>query len=81
MGSFTWKKPATRDDPIYKEGLTVFTPKSARGSTPSTESSPKSTASDSNPVSKAPQRPETTQCIDQQSAGFCLQPGVAVVPV
>lgn len=27
------------DDPIYKEGLKVFTPRSARGSTKSTKSS------------------------------------------
>ncbi len=55
MGKGIWEKPATRDDPIYKEGLTVFTPRSARGSTPSTPSSPKSTASDSDPGSPAQQ--------------------------
>ncbi len=55
MGKLIWLKPATRDDPIYKEGLTISTPRSARGSTPSTESSPKSTVSDSDPASKAPE--------------------------
>ncbi len=55
MGSFTLEKPATRDDPIYKEGLTISTPRSHRSSTPSTKSSPKSTASTSDPASKAPE--------------------------
>ena len=32
---------APPDDPIYKGGLTIFTPASARGSTPSTKSLPK----------------------------------------
>ncbi len=55
MGKGILLKPATRDDPIYKEGFQIFTPKSARGSTPSTASSPKSTASFSDPESKAPE--------------------------
>ncbi len=38
-------RTAREDDPIYKEGLTVFTPRSARSSTPSTPSSPRSTGS------------------------------------
>ena len=53
MGGFIWEKPARRDDPIYKEGFQIYTPRSPRSSTPSTESSPKSTASDSDPGSKA----------------------------
>ena len=55
MGKGIWLKPATRDDPIYKEGFQIFTPRSPRSSTPSTKSSPKSTASDSDPASKAPE--------------------------
>ncbi len=55
MGKGIWLKPATRDDPIYKEGFQIFTPSSPRSSTPSTASSPKSTASDSDPGSKAPE--------------------------
>ena len=41
MGKGILLKPATRDDPIYKEGFQIFTPRSPRSSTPSTESSPK----------------------------------------
>ena len=55
MGRFTGARLAKRDDPIFKQGLTVFTPRSDRGSTPSTPSSPKSTASTSAPASKAPE--------------------------
>ncbi len=40
MGKGIWLKPAKRDDPIYKEGLTIFTPRSARGSTKSTPYNP-----------------------------------------
>ncbi len=29
-GKGIWVSPAKRDDPIYKEGLTIFTPISAR---------------------------------------------------
>ncbi len=29
-GKGIWVSPAKRDDPIYKEGLTIFTPRSAR---------------------------------------------------
>ena len=53
MGKTILEKPATRDDPIYKEGLTVSTPRSARGSTPSTKSSPKTPAKASDPGPKA----------------------------
>ena len=42
---------AKRDDPIFKSGLTVFTPKSRKGSTPSTPSSPSATASPAEPES------------------------------
>ena len=42
---------AEPDDPIYKSGLTVFTPRLARASTPSTPSSPTSTASPTDPGS------------------------------
>ncbi len=55
MGKGIWLKPATRDDPIYKEGFQISTPRSPRSSTPSTKSSPKSTASTSAPASKAPE--------------------------
>jgi len=58
MGKLIWLKPATRDDPIYKEGFQIFTPRSARGSPPSTKSSPKSTAWGSGPGSPAPKEPE-----------------------
>ncbi len=54
MARFTGTRLAKRDDPIFKEGLTIFTPRSHRSSTPSTASSPKSTASGSGPASKAP---------------------------
>ncbi len=30
MGKGIWLKPAKRDDPIYREGLTISTPRSAR---------------------------------------------------
>jgi hypothetical protein len=40
-------KPAKRDDPIYREGLTISTPRSHRGSTPSTKPSPKTPATSS----------------------------------
>ncbi len=56
MGKTILLKPAKRDDPIYKEGFQIFTPRLHRGSTPSTESSPKSTASGSGPASKATAR-------------------------
>ncbi len=39
-GRLSSVKPAGPDDPIYKEGLTIFTPRSARGSTKSTPSKP-----------------------------------------
>ncbi len=62
MGKVIWESPAGPDDPIYKEGLTVFTPRSARGSTPSTKSSPKTPDKASDPDSKvkaqAPKAPE-----------------------
>ena len=57
MGKVIWESPAGPDDPIYKEGLTVFTPRSARGSTPSTPSSPKTPEKASGPESKAKDRP------------------------
>ncbi len=47
MARFTETRLAKRDDPIFKEGLTIFTPRSPRCSTPSTKSSPKSTVSGS----------------------------------
>ncbi len=53
MGKLIWEKPATRDDPIYKEGLTISTPSSARGSTPSTPRSPKTHGKVSAPGTKA----------------------------
>ncbi len=40
MGKGIWESPAGPDDPIYKEGLTIFTPRSARGSTPSARPMP-----------------------------------------
>ena len=52
MARFTEVLLAKRDDPIYKEGLTIYTPSSHRGSTQSTASSPKDTASPSSPASK-----------------------------
>ena len=52
MGKLTWDAPPKRDDPIFKEGWTVFTPRLVRASTPSTKKSPKSTASGSGPGSK-----------------------------
>ncbi len=62
MGKGILLKPATRDDPIYKEGFQIFTPRSPRSSTPSTASSPKSTASDSGPGSKtAAQAPKVEE--------------------
>ncbi len=39
-GRLSSVKPAGPDDPIYKEGLTIFTPLSARGSTPSARPKP-----------------------------------------
>ena len=36
MGKTIWESPAGPDDPIYKEKLTIYTPRSARGSTPKT---------------------------------------------
>ncbi len=39
-GKGIWVSPAKPDDPIYQEGLTIFTPLSARGSTKSTPSKP-----------------------------------------
>ena len=53
---FTWLKPAKRDDPIYREGLTISTPRSHRSSTPSTKPSPKTPDTDSSPGSKAKAR-------------------------
>lgn len=41
MGRHTSAKPLPPDDPIYKGRLTIFTPASARVSTPSTKNSPK----------------------------------------
>ena len=41
MGRHTSAKPLPPDDPIYKGRLTIFTPTSARVSTPSTKSLPK----------------------------------------
>ena len=59
MARFTETRLAKRDDPIFKEGLTIFTPRSARSSTPSTKPSPKKTASTSDPDSqKRPAPPE-----------------------
>ncbi len=53
MARFTETRLAKRDDPIFKEGLTIFTPRSARSSTPSTPSSPQTTDSRSDRGSKA----------------------------
>ncbi len=39
-GKGIWVSPAKPDDPIYQEGLTIFTPLSARGSTPSARPMP-----------------------------------------
>ncbi len=62
MGKTILEKPAKRDDPIYKEGLTISTPRSHRGSTPSTPSSSKTPDKASDPDSKvkaqAPKAPE-----------------------
>ena len=41
------------DDPIFKRGLTIYTPPSARSSTPSTKSSPSKRATPSGAGSKA----------------------------
>ena len=57
MARFTKERLAKRDDPIYKEGLTIFTPRSARGSTPSTPSSPKTPDKAYDPESKDPMGP------------------------
>ena len=54
MARFTKVLHAKRDDPIYKEGLTISTPISGRRPTPSTPSSPSNTASPTTPASKAP---------------------------
>ena len=43
---------AKRDDPIYREGLTISTPISGRRPMPSTPSSPSDTASPTTPASK-----------------------------
>ncbi len=48
--------PAKRDDPIFKEGLTVYTPRSPSASTPSTRSSPTGTAS---PTGRESSKPKT----------------------
>jgi hypothetical protein len=53
MARFTNPRLAEPDDPIFSEGLTVFTPRSVRASTPSTKSSETSTASPSAPGSPA----------------------------
>ena len=45
MAKGIWESPPKRDDPIFKSGLTVYTPRSARSSTPSTPSSPQKTDS------------------------------------
>ncbi len=58
MGKTILEKPARRDDPIYGEGLTISTPRSHRGSTPSTKSSPKSTVSGSDRGSADQKAPE-----------------------
>ncbi len=56
MARFTKVSLAKRDDPIYREGLTISTPISGRVSTPSTKNSPSGTASPTDPASpkKAP---------------------------
>ncbi len=51
MARFTQVLHAKRDDPIYKEGLTISTPISGRGPTPSTKSSARDTASPTAPAS------------------------------
>ncbi len=69
MARFTKERLAKRDDPIYKEGLTISTPISGRVSTPSTKNSPTGTASPTDPASatrkatrKAPSsRPENRE--------------------
>ncbi len=53
MGKNLGVSLAKRDDPIFSEGPTFYTRKSDRGSTPSTKSLPKSTASGSGQGSKA----------------------------
>ncbi len=40
MARFTKERLAKRDDPIYREGLTISTPISGRVSTPSTPNLP-----------------------------------------
>ncbi len=61
MGRHSNPLPAGPDDPIFKRGLTIYTPPSARGSTPSTKSSPSKRATPSGAGSKAggrrPQNP------------------------
>ncbi len=52
MARFTEVLLAKRDDPIFREGPTFYTRPSDRGSTPSTESSPKRQDKGSGPGSK-----------------------------
>ena len=54
MGKSLGSSLAKPDDPIFKEKPTFYTRPSDRGSTPSTESSPTSTDSKSNPESETP---------------------------
>ncbi len=51
---------AKRDDPIFKEGLTVYTPRSPGASTSSTKSSRPGTASPTGPASPS-SRPKTQE--------------------
>ena len=61
MGKTILESPPKRDEPIFKEGFSVFTPSSARASTPSTKSSLKNTASASDPRSKAETAPKAEE--------------------
>ena len=67
MGKFIEESPPKRDDPIFKEGLTIFTPRSARASTPSTERSPPSTNPRQAPrkPQERPKPPGTLPCRDR----------------
>ncbi len=52
MGKVIWLKPAKRDDPIYKEGLTISTPRSHRSSTKTLRPRDKVTSLDPGPPEK-----------------------------
>ena len=54
MGKNLGGSLAKRDDPIFKEGLSFYTPRSLRSSTPSTPTLPKPPAKASAQESPAP---------------------------